>query len=77
MIVSLVAMKLGETGVVTEIEGGHEARARIQGMGIRIGKKVKKQGAHFWRGPQTILVDNFKVAIGHGMASKIMVEVER
>ena len=44
MIVSLVAMKLGETGVVTEIEGGHEARARIRGMGIRIGKKNEKTG---------------------------------
>jgi len=77
MIVSLVEMKRGEAGVVTEIQGGTDATQRIQSMGIRIGKKVKKGEAHFWRGPQTILVDNFKVAIGFGMASKIMIEVER
>jgi len=70
-------MKRGETGVVAEIQGGFGMTSRIQGMGVRIGKKVKKQGAHFWRGPQTILVDNFKVAVGFGMASKIMVEIER
>lgn len=70
-------MKRGETGIVTEIQGGMRAPERIQNMGIRIGKKIKKEEAHFWRGPQTILVDNFRVAVGFGMASKIMVEVER
>jgi len=75
--VTLVDMKPGESGVVTGIEGGSNRTARIQGMGIRVGKRIKKEGAHLWRGPQTILVDKFKVAIGFGMASKIMVEVER
>ena len=77
MAVSLVEMKPGETGVVVDIYGGIGATERIQSMGIRVGKRIKKEGAHFWRGPQTIRVDNFKVAIGHGMASKIMVEVDR
>jgi len=77
MIISLVDMKRGERGVVREIQGGMGATQRIQSMGIRIGKKIKKEEAHFWRGPQTVLVDNFKVAIGFGMASKIMIEVER
>ena len=77
MIMNLVDMKRGESGVVTEIQGGAGATQRIQSMGIRIGKKIKKEEAHFWRGPQTILVDNFKIAIGYGMASKIMIEVQR
>ncbi len=77
MIVNLIDMKRGETGVVAELQGGFGFTTRIQSMGIRIGKKIKKTGAHFWRGPQTVLVDNFQVAIGHGMASKIFVEVER
>ena len=77
MIVSLVDMKTGEKGVVVDLQAGHGFTNRIQSMGIRIGKEIKKTSSHFWRGPQTVLVDNFKVAIGHGMARKIFVEVER
>lgn len=77
MLISLVDMKPGETGIVMRIDDGFSATKRIQSMGVRIGKKIKKLGAHFWRGPQTVLVDNFKVAIGFGMAAKIFIEVER
>ncbi len=77
MLISLVDMEPGETGIVMKIDGGFGATRRIQSMGVRIGKRVKKVGARFWRGPQTVLVDNFKVAIGFGMAAKIFVEVER
>jgi len=77
MVISLVEMKRGEIGIVTEILGGMGAAQRIRSMGIRVGKEIKKGEAHFWRGPQTVVVDNFKVALGFGMASKVMVEVER
>lgn len=77
MIISIVDMKPGEVGTITEIQGGQEATRRIQGMGIRIGKKIEKQGSHFWRGPQRVLVDSFKVAIGFGMAEKVFIKVER
>ena len=70
-------MKPGERGVVVNLEGGYGFTERVQSMGIRVGKEIKKTGAHFWRGPQTVLVDNFQVAIGFGMASKIFVEVKR
>jgi Fe2+ transport system protein FeoA len=77
MVVNLVDMKSGETGVVVDLQGGSGFITRIQSMGIRIGKEIKKTGAHFWRGPQTVLVDNFKVAIGYGMATSIFIEVKR
>ena len=77
MIVNLIDMKSGETGVVVNIEGGTGAVSRIQSMGVRIGKEIKKISAHFWRGPQTVMIDSFKVAIGHGMAAKIFIEVKR
>jgi ferrous iron transport protein A len=77
MRISLVEMKHGEKGTVVDIQGGWDMTSRVQGMGIRIGKKIKKTGSHFWRGPQTVMVDNFQVAIGHGMASRIFVEVNR
>jgi ferrous iron transport protein A len=77
MVVSLIDMKPGEKGVVVSLEGGYGFMERVQSMGIRVGKEIKKTGAHFWKGPQTVLVDNFQVAIGFGMASKIFVEVKR
>ena len=77
MIVSIVDMKTQETGTVTDIQGGAAMTARIQSMGIRAGKKIKKTGSHFWRGPQTVTMDNLNIAIGHGMAARIFVEVER
>ena len=75
MVVSLVDMKRGQEGVVVGIEGGIGATSRIQNMGIRVGKKIKKE-SDFRGGPQRVLVDNFRIAIGFGMASKISVEVD-
>lgn len=76
MVVRLVEMRPGERGVVRGIEGGFMAGRRIQSMGIRVGKPIKKETGHLKKGPQTVLVDSFKVAIGFGMAAKILVEVK-
>jgi ferrous iron transport protein A len=70
----LTELKTKQTGVVKEILGGHGARSRLAALGIRPGKKITKLSSHFWRGPVTVLVDKTKVAIGHGMAQKIIVE---
>ena len=77
MVIDLVGMKNGQLGVVKSIDGGHDMAERVQKMGIRVGKKIKKVESHFGIGPQTILIDNFKVAIGIGVAKKIFVEVEK
>jgi ferrous iron transport protein A len=44
-------------------------------MGIRPGKKVTRVGSALMRGPVTIKVGNARVAIGFGMAGKIMVDL--
>ena len=77
MQVDLTKMKSREQGTVLEIHGGQSFQSRIYNLGIREGKKITKISAHFWHGPQTITVDNTHVAIGHGMAKKIIVEVAR
>jgi len=33
--------------------------------------------SHFWRGPQTIEIDNLQVALGFGMAKRILIQVDR
>jgi len=77
MIVDLTKMRPAESGVIAEIQGGHNLINRLQSMGIRPGRKIAKVSYHFWRGPQTVKIGNRQVAIGFGMAKKILVEVER
>jgi len=77
MLIDVTHLKPGEVGVVKEIAGGFGLTMRMQNMGVRVGETVKKVSSHFWCGPQTIEVGHFKVALGHGIAKKIIVEVER
>ncbi len=77
MIVDLTQMQPGETGIIAEIQGGHGFMSRIQNMGIRPGKKITKVSSHFWRGPQTVEIENLQIAIGFGMARRIFVKIER
>jgi ferrous iron transport protein A len=68
-------IKTGQTAVVKEIQGGHGVVSRLESLGIRPGKKVTMISSHFWGGPVTVVIDKAKVAIGHGVAQKILVEV--
>jgi ferrous iron transport protein A len=70
----LVDMKKGEVGRICEIDGGHGLLSRLHSMGIRAGKRVKKVSAQPLSGPVALEIDNFCIAIGHGMAKKIYVE---
>lgn len=69
-------MENGRTGIITQVVGGRGLVRRLEAMGIRPGKKVTKVSSMFLRGPVTLKVDRTQVAIGFGMANKILVEVE-
>ena len=75
--VDLTQLKEGESGLVIEIQGGYGLNHRLESLGIRVGKKVTKVSSQFMRGPVTLRVDNSQVAIGFGMAMKILVELEK
>ncbi|MFH1791964.1 MAG: FeoA family protein [Candidatus Omnitrophota bacterium] len=77
MIIDLTQLKANQKGVIVELAGGEEFNRRIQNIGIRAGKTVRKINAQFWRGPQTVEVNGMKVAVGHGMAKKIMIKVSQ
>jgi len=77
MVVDLTQMKPDETGIIKELCGGCDFTKRVQGIGVRPGKRIRKVSSHFWRGPQTVEVDKMRVAIGWGMAKKIFIEVDR
>jgi len=68
-------MGIGQTGTVIGILGGRGLIQRLEALGIRPGKKVTKISSTLLRGPVTLRVDNAQVAIGFGMANRIIVEV--
>lgn len=74
---TLVEMKAGQTGTVVEILGGHGLVQRLEALGIRPGKKVTKISSVIFRGPVTLKVDNSQIAVGFGMAKKIIVAVDK
>lgn len=76
-LVSLVEMGLGESGVVAGVAGGHGVVRRLEAMGVRAGRPVTKKSQGYFCGPLTIQVGGTQIGLGHGMARKVMVEVER
>jgi ferrous iron transport protein A len=72
--IDLTQLKEGESGLVMEIQGGYGLHGRLESLGIRVGKRVTKVSSQLMRGPVTLRVDNSQVAIGFGMARKILVE---
>jgi ferrous iron transport protein A len=73
----LTQLEEGETGVVVGIHGGYGLLHRLESLGIRVGKKVTKISSQLMRGPVTVRIDNTEVAMGFGMARKILVEIEK
>lgn len=72
-LVTLAQLKNGQSGTVTEIQGGRRMTDRLNALGIIPGKKITKTSAMLMRGPVTVEVDRAEVAIGFGMASRVIV----
>jgi Fe2+ transport system protein FeoA len=76
-LIPLTDLAEGESGVVWEFMGGHNLVRRLEALGVRRGKQLKKVSGMFMRGPITVQVGHTQVSVGYGMASKIMVEAKR
>jgi len=74
--VTLARMQTGQNGIVVQIQGGHGLVNRLNALGIRPGKRITKVSSMLMRGPVTIQVDRAQVAIGFGMANKIIVGLD-
>jgi ferrous iron transport protein A len=68
-------MRTGQSGKVVQVLGGPGLVNRLNSLGIRPGKRITKVSSVFMRGPVTIQIDRAQVAIGYGMAKKIVIEV--
>ena len=74
---TLARMRTGQGGKVIQIKGGFGMANRLSALGIRPGKRITKISNMFMRGPVTVQVDRARVAIGFGMATRIIVEPEK
>jgi len=74
--VTLVQMQTGQKGTVVEIAGGRRIISRLSALGIRPGRRITKIGSMFMRGPVTIKVGRAQVAVGFGMARRIIIEMD-
>ena len=75
--IDLTELKEGQSGEVVHIHGGYGLARRLESLGIRMGKKVTKVSSQLMRGPVTIRIDGFQVAVGFGMAKKILVKTKQ
>ena len=70
--ISLTLLKPHERGIVKEISGGCQARKRLYELGLNKGANVRMVKND--RGPVILNLSGHKLALGKGLASKIIIE---
>jgi ferrous iron transport protein A len=70
---ALVDLKEGQEGTISRISGGRGIRGRLRQLGLLEGQQVRKLSALAMGGPIVVRVNRAQVAIGRGMAEKVMV----
>ena len=73
---TLRQMQTGQSGILVQIQGGRGLINRLSALGIRPGKRITKVSSMLMRGPVTIQSGNTQVAVGFGMANRIIVELD-
>ena len=71
----VTAIKTGKTAKVCRILGGPGVFQKLNSMGIDVGSMIKKISSASANGPTVFEVKRTQIAIGHGIAQKILVEV--
>jgi ferrous iron transport protein A len=72
---TLARMRAGQSGIVVQLQGGHGLVNRLNALGIMPGNRITKISSTLMRGPVTVEVDRVRLAIGFGMASRILVQL--
>lgn len=68
-------MRSGQRGKIVEINGGAGLAQKLEALGIRTGKEITKVSEQLMRGPVLLQYNQTQAALGFGMASKVLVEV--
>lgn len=76
-IQTLRDMKAGQTGTVVALNGGYEFQTRLVSMGVHIGCDLEVVHSGNGRGgPTLVAVGDSRIAVGHGMLSRILVAID-
>jgi len=71
--IDLVEMRPQEKGRVVDIQGGFGLVRRLETLGIRRGVEITKVSSQLMRGPVIVRIGNTEIALGFGMARKVIV----
>jgi len=71
-IIPLTTVSKGREVILVDIQGGRGLRSKLYSMGLFPGVKLKVVGNG--GGPIMIAINDTRLALGFGMARKIMVE---
>jgi ferrous iron transport protein A len=74
MLTPLDQVEENKKARVIDIQGGWGIRRRLEQMGIHPGDEVKVVRYGALKGPILIEIHGFQVALGRGIASRIIVE---
>jgi Fe2+ transport system protein FeoA len=72
----LTQMQANHRGKVVQILAGSNLQSRLMNMGVFKGKEVTKLSHIGLKGPVVIRVGRGILALGHGVAGKIIIETE-
>lgn len=69
----LTGLPPGCSAIVKAVEGGHGLRRRLASMGLTVGSEVQSLISR-GRGPIVVAVRHTRLALGRGIAERVMVE---
>ena len=72
-MVNVVDLPTGERGEVIELRGGWGMHRHLSSLGIRPGKVLRKITTQPMGGPIMVEVAGARIAIGRGMAARIVI----
>ena len=75
-IIPLSAIKSGQEGEVIQIIGGAGVARKLDALGVRSGKKLRRISSASARGPIVFEIDKTQIAVGQGIAQKILVKIK-
>lgn len=73
---SALELAPGEEGEIVSLGGGEGFRTRLRALGLAEGQRVRNVSKIGWGGPIILLVNRAQVALGRGIARKILVRVD-
>ena len=77
MYINLTQLKERERARIVGVCGGEGFVRKLDASGIRVGVEIIKISSQFMRGPIVIKAGSTQIAVGYGMARKIMVEIQQ